>query len=624
MSLPDLPKSFPRRDLAFSRRDLGATPAERPLLARRSADRVADRPAGFIALLVWAGLAGALLVAMWSQLRGSLVSQDDAMRLVEVRAFLHGGSWFDLTEPRLGFPPGYLSHWSRLIDAPLAGLILLFSSIGGPAFGEDAARAAWPVLLLLPVFLSVTAMAGAIGGRSAALRAPFFGAMCIGGLILFRPGFIHHHNAQMALAALFVASSFAAPRSRGAAIGTGVIGALALAVGLESLAILAIAALGYALRFAIDPEDGRNFGAFGLSAAVSSLAVFIFTIPMRFWAATQCDAYAVNMFVGVAAAGLGAYLTALLGARRTMARRLFGLIAAGALAAAAYALLDPSCLEGPFGHIDPDIWPLWLSHVAEMRSLPRFFTDEPGQALLSIAYPLAGLAALPILWRSDRKPESLILGAILIVAAIISAVHVRGLIYANWFAVPAIAAVSGVFKIAAPERSASDRPFRLRPLTLLLAGLLLIAGAYPFLPKGGGDGLSQADGGERADLACSRIIDYAGLAGLPPGLVLSHPDLGPYILATTGHHVLAAPYHRLQKELEFARRLRAGDPSSAEEKLRDAGIDYLVDCRGEADPVEDTPASLRTALMTGHAPTFLEPVLVDDMSPVVVWRLQHK
>ncbi len=185
------------------------------------------------------------------------------MRFVEVRAFLHGGSWFDLTEPRLGFAPGYITHWSRLLDAPIAGLILFFSSIGGSAFGEDAGRAAWPLLLLLPLFLSLTALAGDIGGRSAALRAPLLGLLCLGGLFLFRPGAIHHHNAQLTLSVVFVALSFRAPRSRGAAISTGILGALAIAVGLESLAILGVAAAGYALRFMLDPKEGRNFGAFG-------------------------------------------------------------------------------------------------------------------------------------------------------------------------------------------------------------------------------------------------------------------------------------------------------------------------------------------------------------------------
>ena len=56
------------------------------------------------------------------------LSTDDAMRLVEVRDLIGGQGWFDLFQYRLD-PPGTSMHWSRLIDAPLAALILLLKPI---------------------------------------------------------------------------------------------------------------------------------------------------------------------------------------------------------------------------------------------------------------------------------------------------------------------------------------------------------------------------------------------------------------------------------------------------------------------------------------------------------------
>jgi hypothetical protein len=58
------------------------------------------------------------------------MSTDDAMRLVEVRDLIAGQGWFDLVEHRLD-PPGIAMHWSRLIDAPLAGLILVLRPLAG-------------------------------------------------------------------------------------------------------------------------------------------------------------------------------------------------------------------------------------------------------------------------------------------------------------------------------------------------------------------------------------------------------------------------------------------------------------------------------------------------------------
>ena len=52
--------------------------------------------------------------------RGTDLSTDDAMRLVEVRDLLAGQGWFDLTQYRLSPPGGVAMHWSRLVDVPLA------------------------------------------------------------------------------------------------------------------------------------------------------------------------------------------------------------------------------------------------------------------------------------------------------------------------------------------------------------------------------------------------------------------------------------------------------------------------------------------------------------------------
>ena len=68
----------------------------------------------------------------WNSLKniftqGTLQGPDDFMRLVQVRALLSGQPWYDLTAYRMFLPSGADIHWSRLIDAPLAGLIYTLS-----------------------------------------------------------------------------------------------------------------------------------------------------------------------------------------------------------------------------------------------------------------------------------------------------------------------------------------------------------------------------------------------------------------------------------------------------------------------------------------------------------------
>ena len=91
-------------------------------------------------LLMWA-------VAVFSLCMASGInslSTDDAMRLVEVRDLLAGQSWFDMTQYRLDPPGGVASHWSRLIDLPLALIIKSTSLFASTAFAEKFALIVWP------------------------------------------------------------------------------------------------------------------------------------------------------------------------------------------------------------------------------------------------------------------------------------------------------------------------------------------------------------------------------------------------------------------------------------------------------------------------------------------------
>jgi hypothetical protein len=73
------------------------------------------------------------------------MSTDDAKRLVEVRDLIAGQGWFGLTQYRLD-PPGLPMHWSRVIDAPLAAMILMLRPFVGMQGAEAATLVLWPLL----------------------------------------------------------------------------------------------------------------------------------------------------------------------------------------------------------------------------------------------------------------------------------------------------------------------------------------------------------------------------------------------------------------------------------------------------------------------------------------------
>src|SRR5690348_10350740 len=102
----------------------------------------------YAVVLLWAAAVFALAVASGI----NSLSTDDAMRLVQVRDLIAGQSWFDMTQYRLDPPAGVVSHWSRLIDLPLAVLIKTGSLFLPAATAEKIVLIVWPTLLLL-IFL---------------------------------------------------------------------------------------------------------------------------------------------------------------------------------------------------------------------------------------------------------------------------------------------------------------------------------------------------------------------------------------------------------------------------------------------------------------------------------------
>src|ERR1700719_3504402 len=128
-----------------------------PHSANAARERLQSLPV--VLALVWLVIVAQLVGAHWSETAQTLSDMDDAMRLVQVREFLAGRGWFDLHEMRLGPPDGYDTHWSRLIDAGIAGLLLVFNRFTDAAFAERLVRTIWPMLWLIPAMAGACAIA---------------------------------------------------------------------------------------------------------------------------------------------------------------------------------------------------------------------------------------------------------------------------------------------------------------------------------------------------------------------------------------------------------------------------------------------------------------------------------
>ena len=587
--------------------------------------RGSDRQPPFALLVAGAWLLVVLqLVAHnWAATGVTLNDTDDAMRLVELRAFLAGKGWFDLHETRIGAPEGYDTHWSRLIDAGLAGLAIGFGQFVDQTLAERLMRVVWPLVWALPAILAAAAIGWRIAGRPAAVVTLLFAVIGQPAFHQFIPGRIDHHNVQIVLALAAVAAVAWADRMRWAAAAAGLVSGLALAIGFEGVPIIAVAGAALVLRdLLVRADDGAAVASYGTALAVSAVAAFLVGVPPAAWSRTACDAIAVNTLAAAVVAGLG--LAAI--ARAPLAARpawRWGLtVALGAAAAVVLLALDPRCAGGPFAAMDPRLRTIWLAHVREMQPLVALMRQDPATGAGLAAFLVVAIAALAAeACDRDRRrdPGLLAAAAAFLLALAMTVASVKVWSYAMWFGMPVAAA--GALRLFARLKLTS---LPARAFVALLLAPAVVSSAAAAAVKA----VRPAELGPTGDAdhqACFLNASYAPMAGLAPGLVAAAIDYGPFILALTPHAVIAGPYHRLSAAVTATHDAFASPPDAARRVLARLGATYVAVC-GSHQPFGFTPtersAGLWGRLQAGEIPDWLEPVPRDAGQAFGLYRIR--
>jgi hypothetical protein len=576
-------------------------------------------------------------------LRFALGDTDDAMRLVMMRSLAAGQGWWDQNVTRLQPPHGVYMHWSRLIDGGLVALNTLFR-LGLPAAtAELATRFTWPLLWILPTAWAATATARRLGGDAFGGAAVFACAIIMAIdmplFLQFRPGRIDHHNLQICMAMLSLA---------GAALGTvrggvlaGVATGLGLCIGLEALAFEVLIGAYFAVCFLIEEDDApRRLRAYAASLALAVVGFFMIQTPPWRWSVAACDAIALNLVAALAFMGVGLVAAVQLTSRRDWRARLPALVLIGIGTAGLYVGLDPNCLHGPFADVDPRLKTFWLPNVQEIRPIPRVWRRDHETAIVLMT-PVA-MGALAWVWLASkdkrRADPFLFLAAGILLAGFAcgwSAIRMAG--YANWFAVPLVAAAAAglvarwfggamlitavaaclVAPVWAGQAAAQvDKQIvawtKPKPKTVAKAA-----------PKAKPAPRKTPPPGARGD-RCFRNAAYVDLAKLPAGLTLSEIDLGPFVLAHTPSSSMTAPYHRMNWGLVEARNVLSMPAEEALSGARKLGVAYVLECPTHgrnADRTGMKPNSLQKQLDAGKPPSWLEPLSVKGAVRVYRVRL---
>jgi hypothetical protein len=553
------------------------------------------------------------------------MSTDDAMRLVEVRDWIGGQGWFDLFQYRLD-PPGTSMHWSRVIDAPLAALILLLRPLIGTHGAEAVTLFLWPMLLFAAALALVAAIARQMSSSvtHAQITAVMLAVLSVPALIHFRPGAIDHHNAQIVLLlALVLLTSQIEQSAVKAALG-GLVASLSLAIGIEMLP--AIAATGLAV-FGLFVWRGasvsRQVGAFGAALAASSLLLAPALLPLPSLALPVCDAFGGPVLLLAAGGGISLMImVGIDGFHSTPHLRLATGAASAIALVGAFLSLFAGCIASPYAQLDPLVTSLWVDRVIESMSLATMLQLTPQKVLGFYGFPLMtmGFASAALIQSNPVVRFRWILGIMTLAALIgFSVWEMRGTAAASMLAAPIFAASLAIlWPTLAPGRNLVLLALAVSPASFAALGL----SAKPLIDLIFKPQMTIA---ERGASACRAVSDVASMTQLPRGRVMAPIDLGPMILANTDHAVFAAPYHRNNDGNLAMLKLMLAPVPTARQILSDRRVDYVVICATapEQDVVKLAPDGLAARLGRGETPDFLERLDLDPTHKLSVWRVRR-
>jgi hypothetical protein len=558
----------------------------------------------------------------FQQLSDARGDNDSLMRLVQVRDLLAGQPWFDLHQYRLGSEGGLPMHWSRLVDAPIAAIILAATALGaGAELSETVARILWPLLLFGLGLFAIMRIARMVGGEWAVLPATTLGAAALYFINQFRPGSLDHHNLQIVLVLAMVALLVDPARRAGVAALAGLAAAAMLAIGIEAAPYVAAAGGCVAARFLfLGPVESRQTAAFGFAFAGGTLAAFLATVGPAQWAEVHCDTLSAVHLALAAIAGTGLAAVALAPfANGSPPRRLAALAVLGAGFAVTAGLAFPQCLAEPYAEVDAEMRRYWIDRVSEVQSVLALAKNDWTKLLVYYVTPLLALGVhVARFAKPGRSGADMVYGAFLASALLVSFWQLRG----SMFSIPLATIGLAVFVGGWRERLASQSSTSFSSLAMVAVWLL----SFNVVWSLAGNALSRigADAQSGQKVNCYPDSGFQRLAALPKGTVLAVTDLGAPILFNTPHSVVAGPYHRNLAGNRLMLQVMTGREETAEKVVRSSGVDYVVLCRGNPETrilSDAAPGGLLAQLLEGTPPDWLRADSGSDEGPIEIYHV---
>lgn len=562
---------------------------------------------------------------------------DDQLRLVQVRDWLAGQSWWDITQYRMNPPEGGPMHWSRLVDIPIAGMIVLLRLFMSPALAEQWACAIVPILTYGCVLWAFAATARRQFGAPAAFLAAATLFTILPATTQLLPMRIDHHGWQ--LFCFFLASwgLFDPKRSSQSAIIIGLALALWVEISIEGLPFAVIFAGVLGLRWLFPAFDGAasrqassQFPIALATLATGSGFLYLITEGMG-QVQNHCDGlspFHIVAFSIVAGIIGGASLFAHISGKllNLWARSLTGVLALTLGVALVFATA-PQCAGDAFANLDPLVRQYWFNRTAEGLPLWAVGLEAALPTLIALGFGMIGI--LWLLWRPDsaNRSDRIAMALLFIGCALVGSLVSRTMVYALCLATIMLAPLALALFDTANESHGLAKRMLLRVAAVILLFPIIIgqnvtsrimAGQAVHDPKIAAEEMSF----EKLARACQKPRAAALLNQLPSAQLMVGLDTSPAVLQFTHHKVVATGHHRNHRAMADVIRSFIGTEAQAKDILKRRNVRYLVTCEGSFELRvyrQDAPDGFWSRLRSGATPGWL--VRQPDIGPFHIWRV---
>lgn len=555
----------------------------------------------------------------------SSIDIDSTLRLVFVKELAQTNAWFDQTLERVLPPQGLTTHWSRLVDLPIALQYAALSSLFGESAANQAILVIWPVELFagfcFVTFLTAKTCFGEIGARFALMAI----AVCIFySFDTFKLTELDHHNLQLLIYALVLFRLLRNSPSLSDYAVAGGLCALAIAINPDGVFFTASIGLAILTTWAFRSPAGNGTRSFFFGMGFCLPVFFVLQTPPASLLQFQCDRLSIPLLsVALVALCVGIFLPII----EKGAGPGFRLGTAVGLAIVVFMLASPAwlpCAISPFDGLPDELRNgLETRHREVVNPLQRL--ELYPQSTIMIIGPIVLSTVLmafwsvfrPILarhgqWHPDRP--FLILLWLLFMSLSSSFVQFRAGMFGLSVLPLAIAFIASCAWHHVKQVSA--------PLALILTPVVFMFVSTPWI-WGRSLFLRDSSGAEIVNVprhSSGRSLCYTGhsfppLDRLPKGSILS--DVGGRVLLYTKHDVAAVTSHSnisawmntraLERDLGVFDRIR-----------RSHKIDYVMVCRHKSYAYEH---SLGAIIQSGRKVRWMS--RQEDIGPFIIYVVDN-